>query len=244
VVVNTAPVIRSIRVAASRVEVDQDVDVTAEVEDAETNPDQLTYEWTATAGTFTGSGRSVTWRLPKGATETPVNVTVSLVVVERYTEVANSLVLTRENRVTQSAAPFRAHDSDAELRQISIEFLVYLFGNSSVTPPACLVDFSDSCQGKQAELQDIENNRRTFVILSAHATVASVSISGDRMSADVIAPCTFRDREIATGREATSTGDCYLTAVYERERWWLCSSSFLNGSRQVSMFEYFRRSRR
>jgi hypothetical protein len=233
-VVNNAPVIRSIRVALSRVEVDQEVEVTAEVEDAETNPDQLTYEWSATAGTFTGTGRTVRWWLPKGATETPVNVTVSLTVVERYTEVVNSIVLTREQRITQSAAPFRAHDSDAELRKISIEFLVHLFGNSTISPSACLVDFSDSCRGKQDELQDIEHNRKTFVILSAQATVASVSISSDRMSADVIAPCIFRDREIATGHEATSSGDCYLTAVYERDRWWLCSSSFLNGSRQIA----------
>ena len=242
--VNNAPVIRSIRIALSRVEVDQDVDVSAEVDDTETNPDQLTYEWTATAGTFSGTGRSVRWRLPKGATATPVNVTVSLAVVERYTEVVNSLVVTREHRVTQSAAPFRAHDSDAELRKISIEFLVYLFGNSTVSPSSCLVDFSDSCRGKQEELQDIENNRKTFVILSAQATVASVSISADRMSAEVIAPCIFRDKEIATGHEATSSGDCYLTAVYERDRWWLCSSSFLNGSRQISMFEFFRLNRR
>jgi hypothetical protein len=242
--VNNAPVIRSIRVALSRVEVDQDVEVTAEVEDAETNPDQLTYEWSAPAGTFSGTGRTVRWRLAKGAAQTPLDVTINLTVVERYTEVANSIVITREQRVTQSAAPFRAHDSDAELRKISIEFLVYLFGNSTISPSACLVDFSDSCRGKQDELQDIEHNRKTFVILSAQATIASVSISSDRMSADVIAPCIFRDREIASGHEATSSGDCYLTAVYERDRWWLCSSSFLNGSRQISMFESFRRARR
>jgi hypothetical protein len=189
---------------------------------------------------FDGSGRSVRWRLPKGSTQTPVDVTISLTVIERYTEVVNSLVITREHRVTGAASPFRVHDSDAELRKISIEFLVYLFGNSSISPSACLVDFSDSCRGKQDELRDIEHNRNTFVILSAEATVGSVWISGDRLSAEVIAPCAFRDREIATGREGTSRGDCFLTAVYERDRWWLCSSSFLSGSRQISMRECFR----
>lgn len=237
--VNNLPVIRSVVVALSRVEVEQDVDVTAEVEDTETNPDQLIYEWSATAGTFAGSGRTVRWRLPKGSTPTPVDVTINLTVVERYTEVVNSLVVTRENRVTGAAAPFRAHDSDAELRKISIEFLVYLFGNSTISPSACLVDFSDSCRGKQDELRDIEHNRNTFVILSAQATVASVSIDADRLSAEVVAPCVFRDREIANGHEGTSSGDCFLTAVYERNRWWLCSSAFLNGSRQISMREFF-----
>jgi len=243
-VVNNAPVIKSITVAQSRVEVEQDVDVTAEVENTETNPDQLTYEWSATAGTFTGSGRTVRWRLPKGTTPTPVDVTITLTVIERYTEVVNSVVLTRENRVTSAASPFRAHDSDAELRRISIEFLVYLFGNSAISPSACLVDFSDSCRGKQDELRDIEHNRATFVILSAQATVATVSISADRMSADVIAPCVFRDREIANGHEGTSSGDCFLTAVYERNRWWLCSSSFVNGSRQFSMRSFAQRRKR
>ena len=146
-----------------------------------------------------------------------MDVTIHLTVIERYTETVNSIVLTRENRATGDASPFRAHDSDAELRKISIEFLVFLFGNSSVSPSGCLVDFSNNCRGKQDELRDIEHNRNTFVILSAEATVASVSISPDRQSAEVIAPCVFRDREIATGHEGTSRGDCFLTAVYERE---------------------------
>jgi hypothetical protein len=237
--VNNAPVVKSVTAAIARVEVDQDVEVVAEVEDAETPVDQLTYEWAATVGTFSGSGRTVHWRLPKGSAQTPVDVTISLTVVERYTETQNGLVITREQRATGSAAPVRAHDSEAELSKISIEFLVFLFGNSSVSPGDCLVDFSDACRGKADELRDIEHNRRTFVILSAEATVASIWISADRNSAEVIAPCVFRDREIATGGEGTSRGDCFLTAVYERNRWWLCSSSFLNGSRQISMTEFF-----
>jgi hypothetical protein len=233
-----------VNVAIARVEVDQDVEVVAEVEDAETPVDQLTYDWSATVGTFSGSGRTVRWRLSKGSTETPVDVTISVTVIERYTETQNGIVITREQRATGSATPFRAHDSEAELTKISIEFLVFLFGNSSVSPSACLVDFSDACRGKADELRDIEHNRDTFVILSAEAHVANIWISPDRNSAEVIAPCVFRDREIATGGEGTSRGDCFLTAVYERDRWWLCSSSFLNGSRQISMFEFFRQYRK
>jgi hypothetical protein len=243
-VVNNAPVIRSISVGVAKTEVEQDVNVSAEVENTETSPDDLIYEWSATAGTFSGSGRNVRWRLPKGSTQTPVDVTIHLTVIERYSETVNSLVITRENRATGDASPFRVHDSDAELRKISIEFLVFLFGNSGISPSGCLVDFSDGCRGKQDELRDIEHNRSTFVILSAEATVASVWISPDRLSAEVIAPCVFRDREIATGHEGTSRGDCFLTAVYEQNRWWLCSSSFINGSRQISMAEYFRLYRR
>jgi hypothetical protein len=241
--VNNPPVINAIRVSASRVEVEQDVEVTADVTDAETNPDQLTYEWTATAGTLSGSGRSVHWKLAKGSAQTPLDVTITLVVIERYTEVQNSVVVSRENRVTQAAEPLRAHDSEAELTKMSLTFLVDYFGNSSVSPDACLVDFSDSCRGKVDELHDIERNRQTFVILSAEARVANIWISPDRMSAEVTAPCVFHDKEIATGKEGTAKGDCFLTAVYERNRWWLCSSSFLNGSKQSPLQLLFQRKR-
>jgi hypothetical protein len=242
-VVNNAPVINAIRVSASRAEVEQDVEVTADVSDAETNPDQLTYEWTATAGTLSGTGRGVHWKLAKGAAQTPLDVTVTLVVIERYTVVQNSVPATRENRVTQTSEPIRVHDSEAELTKMSLTFLIDYFGNSNVSPDACLVDFSDSCKGKSEELQDIEHNRQTFVLLSTQAKVSSIWISPDRMSAEVTASCVFHDKEIATGKEATTKGDCLLTAVYERNRWWLCSSNILNGSTQQPMRYLFQRRR-
>jgi hypothetical protein len=243
--VNNAPVIHAVRVSAARVEVEQAVEVTADVTDAETNPDQLTYEWTTTAGTVSGSGRVVQWKLAKGAAQTPLDVTVTLVVIERYSEVQNSIVLTRENRVTQASEPFRVHDSEAELTKMTLTFLVDYFGNSRISPEACLVDFSDGCRGKVDELHDIEHNRQTFVIQSADARVANIWISPDRMSAEVTAPCAFHDTEIATGNEGTSKGDCFLTAVYERNRWWLCSSSFLNPStsQRLPLRFLFQRSR-
>jgi hypothetical protein len=245
-VVNTPPVINAIRVPVSRAEVDQEVEVTADVTDAETPVDQLKYEWSANAGTFSGSGRTVRWKLGKGSAQTPVDVTITLVVVEEYTETQNSLVVTRENRATQTAPPFRAHDSEAELTKMSLTFLVDYFGNSSISPDACLVDFSDSCRGKVEELHDIERNRATFVIQSAEATVSNIWISADRMSAEITAACVFHDTEIATGKQGTSKGDCFLTAIYEKDRWWLCSSSFLHPStaQRLPLRMLFQRDRR
>ena len=242
-VVNNAPVINAIRVSASRAEVEQDVEVTADVSDAETNPDQLTYEWTATAGTLSGTGGIVHWKLAQGAAQTPLDVTVTLVVIERYTVVENSVPVTRENRVTQTSEPIRVHDSDAELTKMSLTFLVDYFGNSSISPDACVVDFSDSCRGKIEELHDIEHNRQTFTILSADVKVVSLWISPDRMSAEIMTSCVFHDKEIATGKEGTTKGDCFLTAVYERNRWWLCTSNILNGSSLLPLRYLFQRRR-
>ena len=108
-------------------------------------------------------------------------------------------------------------------------------------PGACLVDFSDNCSGKAAELQDIVNNRQTFVILAADARVTGVEINPERTLAWITAACTFQDREISNGKLGTSRGDCQLTAIYENGRWWLCSSSFSATSGSGLMYERYRR---
>ena len=241
-VVHTPPVIRAVTVAVTRAEVEQDVAVTAVVEDAETPVEALTFVWTADAGVITGTGPSVTWRLAKEAVVTPLDVTISLRVVEKFTESnAQGVTVARELSATAAAAPFRVHDSAAEVSRIAIAFLVDKFGNSNVPPGACLIDFSDACSGKAAELQDIVNNRQTFVILAAEARVTNVSIDASRTHASVVAACTFQDRTISTGKLGTSRGDCLLTAIYENGRWWLCTSNFSATSGSGLMYERYRR---
>jgi hypothetical protein len=241
-VVYTPPVIRSVTVAVSRAEVEQDIPVTAVVEDAETPVENLTFVWTANAGTVVGAGASVTWRLTKDTATTPLDVTISLQVVERFTERnAQGQSVPRELSAMSDAAPFRVHDSSAEVSRLAVSFLVDKFGNSNVAPGACLVDFSDNCTGKAAELQDVIHNRETFVILSAEARVTQFTMNGDRTRATVVAACSFQDRTIASGKFGTSRGDCVLTAVYESARWWLCSSSFVATSGSGLMYERYRR---
>ncbi|HEX5216980.1 MAG TPA: hypothetical protein VFV98_16070 [Vicinamibacterales bacterium] len=223
---NAAPVIQSITVAAaSRTEVDTDVDVSAAVQDAETAIANLTFNWTANAGTFTGTGAAVKWRLPAGST-TPVDVAIRLEVVERYASFSSTgAPITAENRVSRdAAASFRVHDSRAEISKITVRFLVDLFGNSAVSPEACLVDFWDGCGGKAAELGDIRVNRNLFVVLEASAQVQSITFRGPD-DADVVATCRWRDRVIANGSTGVSQGPCLLTAVYRASRWWLCEST-------------------
>lgn len=225
----TPPTIKSVTTAATRVEVDQDVTITADVEDAEKPVTALTFVWSANAGTFSGTGPSVTWRLPKSGATTPVDVVISLTVVEPYQALENGAIVNREHRVTRQAQPFRAHDSRAEISKMVTTFLVDYFGDITVSPDACVVDFSSmgSCaQGKAAERADIADIRANYeAVTKVEVDIRSVTFNGDRTFAEVFAPCVFRSTRNGGTKEAFR-GNCELTAVYETNRWWLCTSRF------------------
>jgi hypothetical protein len=224
---NAVPIISNIAVDVhGRVEIDQDVDVTAAVTDAETPTASLQFNWTANVGTFTGSGPAVKWRLPKGSASTPVSVTISLEVVEQYADVdSRGQPTTSTHRVKKSAAAFEVHDSEGELADMAVTFLVDYFGHSEVSPDACLVDFWEDCPGREAEHDDIVNNRKMLTIQSAEAEVARVTFT-DEDHADIVAPCRFEDTLKSTGKSGVTQGNCLLTGVYDDGRWWLCDSSF------------------
>lgn len=227
---NTPPVIKSVTTTASTVirnEVEQDVTVTAVVEDKETPVANLTYLWSANVGTVTGTGPIVTWKLARGAVQTPVDVTISLTVVEPYVDVDSvGNPVPKENRVTQSAAPFHVHDSMTELKKMAIDFLVVYFGNSNVSAKDALVDFSNSCPGKCDEWVDITNNRLNFRILSADAHVSSL-VFDDANHATILAPTSIVNIVLATGQVESSSFIGLLTAIFENGRWWLCDSNAL-----------------
>lgn len=243
-VTNSAPVVTGITVGATRAEVDQLVNVSATVQDADTPVDTLTYNWTANFGSFVGSGRQVQYRLPKGAV-TPVNVLISVEVVERYTDYnqTTGAPFTRENRATATApSTLRVHDSPAEVSAMAIRFLVDYFGNSAVSPDMCVSDFWDGCRGKQDELNDIVNNRKNFKLLSAQAHVATMSFDPTMTSADLNVFCDFHDISLDSGKEGHSIGGCLVGAVYQQQRWWLCYSNFdpTQTKQFVTMDHFFR----
>ena len=107
---NTPPVVKSIVAKGTRpsepsqfADLDEEIAITATVEDADTPISQLTFEWSAPTGTFTGQGASVTWKAPAQFT-TPAPVTVSLVVTEKYQTTDDSgLPVDKENKVTSSS---------------------------------------------------------------------------------------------------------------------------------------------
>ena len=233
---NAPPVIESIVASAPRVEVDTDVTLTATVRDAETPTAQLRFEWKADAGTFVGQGASVQWRAPKG-TVTPADYVIRLTVTETYGTGG-----AQQNVVSGTGPSIRLHDSPKELETLAMRFLGD-FANSSVSPATCVRDFSDGCRGKADEKSDIESNREHFVITNSSLRLQNVRVSPSGMSADTSVACSFTSRIIkcepgdtscSVGSVGTVAGDCALTAVYEQQRWWLCTSSFLNG-RQVPL---------
>jgi hypothetical protein len=218
---NDVPVVNSLTTSRSRVEADQEVVVTARVQDDVTPIDQLIYEWSAKPvnGTFTGSGLQVTWRAPR-LEATPDTYTLTLTVIEKYTDKG----VAKENRAT-AAVQVHYNDSTAEISKLSVGFLND-FATYSISAEQCVRNFSDSCNGKAAELSDIRANRINLQIQSGRLGTPTVVLNGDLTFANSNVPCTFVSTLKATGKTETATGTCLLTAVYENFKWFLCDSHF------------------
>jgi hypothetical protein len=187
----------------------------------------------------------VKWRAPKGAT-TPADYAIRLTVTETY-NASNAVGGSQQNIVTATSPVIRLHDSPKELGDLGLTFLGD-FANSSVSPSACVRDFSDTCRGKADEKADVEYNREHFTIVGSSLRLQNVRIAASAMTADVNIACSFTSRIIkcdpgsvgcVAGVVGTAAGDCALTAVYEQQRWWLCSSRFLNGVALPAAFRSF-----
>jgi hypothetical protein len=246
--VNAPPVITSVSASAPRAEVDTDVTLTAVVQDAETPVEQLKLDWTVSAGSISGQGTTVTWRTPKDDS-TPKDYTVTLTVTETY-GTADASGVRPQQSVTSQSPVIRVHNSPKELGDLSVGFLND-FANSGIPATACVRDFSDSCQGKAAELKDISDNRENFEILSSSLRLRSVSVASSQVRADMNVACSFTsrvkkcpdptDKTCVVGTVGTVTGDCTLTGVYEQKRWWLCDSHFSGKATADAFRTFFRR---
>lgn len=229
---NPPPTIEWLFTNTERAEINGKIELTAVVSDGETDPANLQYEWTATGGSFTGTGRSVVWNAPASAN--PAVHEMKLTVIERYTTTdADGRSQTKETRVSRSVSA-HLNDSQAELSALTLTFL-----DDFVHPdrPAefCVRNFSDSCRGKAEELSDIQRNRQLYVIDPARSTFRISSIGYNTPGnvptqatfATVLAPCEFGSTEKSTGIFGVARGTCRLTNVYEDFRWRLCESNFL-----------------
>jgi hypothetical protein len=252
---NTPPTIVSLVAQGSRAreparfaDVGEEIGVTAVVEDAESSPADLTYEWSsAPAGVFAGTGRSVTWRAPDPGS-TPFSAVVRLAVVERFSTVDGAGALVQsEHRVSRETA-VTVHDSARELRDRAKTFLE-LFSQSRVSPDDVMRDFQDGCgaggNGKRDEQIDVERNRRQFVILdwsvgTPHVTIDFGGVSPFRArQADgwAAVDVNWRSRCLvidtsrgcpAVGFVKNDVGTDWVTAHFDEatDRWWLCDSDY------------------
>ena len=242
--VNALPVIDSISVQGRRprqparmADLGETVDVTAAVRDAETNIEQLTYQWSATAGTFSGTGRTVTWTAPT-AGATPMVVTVTLKVVELYGHPGEPRNFSQDVSATQTLS---LHDSGKEVGDMSRQFLID-FSTTSLQDYTNVVmrNFNRAVCPRPREVDDerdqVESHYKSYVMNAYTVGPAQVSINFANscpvpdgfLPADACAAVrVLWDSTGPEGRRVTSGVDL-LTAVYSTAdaRWWLCSSRF------------------
>lgn len=221
--------------------------MTAVVEDSETAPDTLTYEWSTTSsGVIVGGGRSIAWRAP-AAGSTPFTAAITLAVVERFTTVDAGVPVESENRVSREIV-VRVHDSAKELQDRAKRFLDQ-FSQSRVSPDEVMRDFQDGCgaggTGKRDEQLDVERNRLNFLILDWFVGTPRVTIDFGGVSpfrtrqADGYAAVdvNWRSRCLTTdnsrgcpavGFVKNDVGTDWVTAHYDEQtdRWWLCDSDY------------------
>jgi hypothetical protein len=211
------------------------IDVRATVRDTETSVDELVYQWTASAGTFSGTGRNTTWTAPSSAT-TPATVTLTLKVVENYGHPGQARIYSQE---VTSTATIALHDSAKEVGEMAVRFL------TEFSKPQTNRDWRDvmrdfnraRCPDSgeyDAERVSVEEHIAKFVMHTYQVGAASVRIAfGTRCEENVAGDAcaavpVFWDSTGPNGRGSTRGTD-YLAAVFAPadDRWWLCSSRYV-----------------
>jgi hypothetical protein len=236
---NDPPVIQSITALGLKpaeppnfADLGEEIAVTATVTDKESPADRLVYEWSGTDGSFSGTGASVRWRAPASGS-TPFVSNLKLTVVDRFqTTDGSGLPITFEHRVEKTFT-VKVHDSVREVGGMATSFLEN-FSKSSVGVDEVMKDFLVGCYGTAAERDQVENNRKNFLITSYVVGPATVTVNfngrcpyenraGDACSSSGVR---WESTVLATGAKEIVEGTDQVAAVYREGRWWLCDSSF------------------
>ena len=235
---NPSPVIKSLVAQGSRknepqgyADLGETIGIAVTVTDAETPTDGLAFEWTASQGTVSGEGPSITWKAPSDAT-VPSAVTVTLKVIERFVTNDTAVPEIKENTVVQTT-DIALHDAVKEVGDMATLFLEN-FSKSSVPVSEVMKDFLPECYGTEAERDDVEDDRRNY-------TRTSWSVGPPTVTVDFGGTCSFRSRhgdacsnsdvrweafENGTGETGGVIGVDQVAAVYRDRKWWLCDSQF------------------
>jgi hypothetical protein len=240
---NNQPVIESITLRNTRArapenfaDVSDPIDVSAQVRDDETPVAQLQFQWSASNGTFAGTGATVTWS-PDAAAQTPAQATITLRVAERYGHPGGALNF--EHAVTRTAS-IRLHHSAREVGEMSRRFLTeFSKPQTNRDLQDIMKDFNASACPQpgevDAERRDVINHYTNFemhdfeigqpsVILD-FGGVCALNVRGD---ACVGVPVFWDSTDKRDNTRGRTSGISRLTAAYSTSdsRWWLCSSRF------------------
>jgi hypothetical protein len=244
---NQAPVVTAIRSIgpypgqpSGFADQDQTVMLVADVTDAETPLDQLSYEW-AGPGTFSGSTPTVAWRLPATVSPIPSPVSATLTVTETYSEGK----VTQKNTSDPKTFVMNVHDSQKEILDMGEDFLT-LFSQSNVSTNDVLHNFSTTCDGgggRAEEKNDVDHNRATQIQDFSKFRITRLppvtfhfggicpyrARPADACSAfSVVWEVRYikDDPPYKAGDRVRTVGTDYVTAVLESNRWRLCHSDF------------------
>lgn len=250
---NLPPVISNVRTIGSRnnqpslfVDLNEEVQLIATVSNVETNT-TLTYVWAVGAGTVSGTGPSVLWKLPALLTTTPAPVSATLTVTETFPE--NGV---QHRNVATASVLADAHDSQTEVFDKGFKFLDR-FSQSDYTAAQVLADFDPSCPGYADEFQDTVDNRTNYLQLPGYSVTrvppvtfnfggrCTYSAYGDNRAANGDACSALDARWLVrfkidvyedgvyigpAGSTADTAGRDWVTAVLRNGQWKLCDSQF------------------
>lgn len=239
---NNAPVIESIGIQGFRprepgnfADPGESIGVVATVHDEETPPDRLTYEWSATAGAFSGAGASTTWTAPAVVTR-PTDVGITVKVVERY---GPSSAPEQRHEVTGTAA-VSLHDSIKEVGEMSRQFLLE-FSDSRMRDIAYIMrNFSRTRCPEPREVDDeteqVAGNRINFWIWNFRIGMPAVTVDfggrcpfrGKMGDACAVVPSYWDSTDLRDGTRGGIDGNDIIAAAYapQDSRWWLCASDY------------------
>jgi hypothetical protein len=239
---NNPPTIQSITIQGTRpqepasfADVGESVPVSAEVKDDETPVAQLTYNWSATAGTVTGTGASVTWVAPATASN-PSEVTLTLEVVEKYGTAPNTF----EHKVS-SSAKLSLHDSVREVGEMARQFLLD-FSDSSINDVAYIMrNFGDASTCPRPsdvtdEIDDVTANRKSYRIVDYKIGTPNVTVNfasscpfrGRSGDACASVPAYWDSIYLPDNSRGAVSGNDQVVAAYSPagSRWFLCASDW------------------
>jgi hypothetical protein len=137
----------------------------------------------------------------------------------------NNVVVKQQFVVAKTSEPFRVHDSVAEVKELARKFLVDLFGNSSVAPEACLVDFADVCEkGRRDELADIIEHRKLTVLTNAQV-MNQIAVFFGPASGEVHSAMVYTGHKPGETVITSICWDFIIAVIYIGNRWWICEST-------------------